>query len=866
MEKSLYFGGRQIKNYLVGFASIFSEIPYQDRIGKLKTVPINYGSPSDVISYLESNVDNAETANRNRLKDLTIPLFSFSMTALEKATDRKRAPHDTITVDLRKLGYGTGYVAMRPAPFKFSFELILWASSDTQAFEIIEQIIPYFNSPQQVTIEPLPRCPVSTTEVFLDGVEIDTSPDSQKYSATVTMTFSLTGWLLTQPRIWSTNMAFELNMLDNNSNVINNINDYSFGNKIVDLNDSPKPIQLIKDDYRFFLEQNKRFMDEFNFYVDMYYVLLENKIIDNNKQLLSDLSFDYVYKNNEIHLEHTDYSLILDKLLDLDYLMLNSEIQNGNISYDVEKYFEIFELMKNDKSDTLSVFDILLHNKLIKTSFFITDNKLSPSILMNLFGSFKIDIESKMYRLRLYLSLMENIKIEIAKYSKSPIFNSVLDYMILEELEIDYSGFFNKSTSYKKNKIKIDHDGVIFLYNTNDIQNITLDVYGEFLEYSKNKIILPHSLIKFDDIAFNDTPSIYNACITVTYDDGNQSHMYFTIIAANKKTNLDELIKTSNIEIDIDLFKKSDPYICFDPLSLNTYKMTDLEKIIPSFLYNSFYGSEFHFFKYYNIEQNDVIRLRNEVLYSIKLLREIYDLSVDIIPDFQNENIPTYGAEKILDVNNDAVIDGNDAYILGLQSIESNLYSLLPNGFILNNAAEISNWYSNFINSIGSIKTIISYIDLNKLFLLYSKALYSGFIQNNFYLTEDTDELFKMHILGIDKIFLGYILDLFEQLNISISIFLNFLNTVYGIDVQDIDSLKTLYGILFNLEYLDADKYTIERIYPDFLIDVKHAEKFFDLYSKLVEDEVIKKDISLINIKGIEFIITEIEGVKNENI
>jgi hypothetical protein len=89
LNPSLYFNGRQIKNYLIGFASLFSEIPYMKRNGTIGIVPIVYGSPSDVISYLESNVDNLETKNRNRLKDLTIPLFSFRLTNLQKYRKKK---------------------------------------------------------------------------------------------------------------------------------------------------------------------------------------------------------------------------------------------------------------------------------------------------------------------------------------------------------------------------------------------------------------------------------------------------------------------------------------------------------------------------------------------------------------------------------------------------------------------------------------------------------------------------------------------------------------------------------------------------------------------------------------------------------
>jgi hypothetical protein len=119
MNEQFYYNGTQIKNYLVGFASLFSEIPYADRYGKIKTVPIHYGSPSDVMSFLESNVDNEETTNRNRLKDISIPLFSFRLIGIEHNIEKRRAPLDSKTVDLRPMGYNTGYVTMEPFFFQY---------------------------------------------------------------------------------------------------------------------------------------------------------------------------------------------------------------------------------------------------------------------------------------------------------------------------------------------------------------------------------------------------------------------------------------------------------------------------------------------------------------------------------------------------------------------------------------------------------------------------------------------------------------------------------------------------------------------------------------------------------------------------
>lgn len=283
MNKNLYYDGRQIKNYIIGFASLFSEIPFQDRNGKIKTVPIYYGSLSDVVSHLDLNVDNDATSNVNRLKDLTVPLFSFRMIGLERNVEKRRSPHDKVTVDLRQLGYNVGYVTMFPAPYKFTMELTCWASSDYQAFEITEQIIPYFNSPQQVKIEPLPRSPVSTTEVFLDSIEIDTDPESQT-STTVTMTFTLTGYILTQPKLWQTDLKFELNMLDTKHEPLFKDDKYSFGKEIKDFNDDdmPKQKQNTLSSLENFVKSNNAIMERFGDALEIYKILIKNGRVKDN--------------------------------------------------------------------------------------------------------------------------------------------------------------------------------------------------------------------------------------------------------------------------------------------------------------------------------------------------------------------------------------------------------------------------------------------------------------------------------------------------------------------------------------------------------------------------------------------------------
>jgi len=420
MNPHLYFDGRQIKNYLVGFASLFSEIPYKNRAGKIDIVPIHYGSPSDIISHLEMNVDNDETKNRNRLKDVNIPLFSFRMTGIDRNLDKRRAPHNTITVDLRPLGYSVGYVTMKPAPYKFTMELICWASSDYQAFEITEQIIPYFNSPQQVTIEPLPRSPVSTTEVFLDNITIETEPESQKYSALITMTFSLNGWLLTQPKIWSTNMKFELSMLDKDyknksPNTTENLCCF-VGHDIVEENKTSANIipslKTVTFDTLFtYIKTTKLKEIYFDKFV-WYEMLINNNRIDSTGHIVDNTSLSIDYNGTTKILDISVMEMLVDDILDVKYLYTNDKLANIMQEHSFNNDVEILKLIFMDTTNTVDVYLKLLDYNLVTKGFNKTDVHISNSDKLNIFGTPRIDIEEILERLRLYLACIENIRLQ----------------------------------------------------------------------------------------------------------------------------------------------------------------------------------------------------------------------------------------------------------------------------------------------------------------------------------------------------------------------------------------------------------------------------------------------------------------------
>ena len=518
MNHDLYYDGRQIKNYLVGFASIFSEIPYRNRKGKIDSVPIYYGSPSDIISFLETNVDNEETSNRNRLKDITVPLFSFRMTSIERNLEKRRAPLDSITVDLRSLGYSTGYTTMQPSPFQFTFELLLWASSDYQAFEIVEQIVPYFNSPQQVTIEPLPKCPVSTTEVFLESFEIDTEPDSQKYSALVTMSFNLTGWLLSQPRIWSSNMKFELSMLDKdniNKYVKPDNTDYSVGHEIIDNNTKPRP-KTAKDES---LETVENFIlktDLSKVYgekLDWYKSLVKaGRISPDNGQILDTTPLVIEYKGKEKTLFKETMDLLIDDMEDVKYLFTNEKLKKSLQKHDIKDDISILTEMFEDNTDSINIFLTLLDNNLITKGFNRTSVPISNSDKLSMFGTPRVDIDLVMDRMKSYLAGIENIKLK--KSQIESINNFKDDFSIfIYDIKIPLESIPSEFKMYKSETLDYSH--------TEEFDILKKDYDNKFEKvklHMKSRTLTETELSQIKLVTLDDEMNIITKLIDISYN------------------------------------------------------------------------------------------------------------------------------------------------------------------------------------------------------------------------------------------------------------------------------------------------------------------------------------------------------------
>lgn len=715
MNKNFYFDGKQIKNYLIGFASLFAEIPYKDRSDEIQTVPIHYGSPSDVVSYLENDVDNDATTNRNRLKDISVPMFSFRLTGLEHNTEKRRAPHDTIAVDLRPLGYNTGYVTMFPAPYKFTMELVCWAASDYQAFEITEQIIPYFNSPQQVIIEPLPRSRVSTTEIFMDSVELETDPESQKYSATITMSFSLTGYILTQPKIWSTNLQFELSLLDGTKNSSVNIDetDYSVGHEIRDLNVEPKTVISNVDRFKdldSFIKDDALLVSEYGAKMDWYNTLVENNRIDGNGDIIDTTEFAIDYKGTEKIFYPETIKYVADEIEDVRYLMQNEKYGELLKSYSLEANFKLLNDMFLDDTKTIEIYLKLLDNNLATKGFNTINTDMMNSEKMALFGSIRIDIADALSRMRNYLSGLQTMKMNIPKLQSrfgevcnQSIFyfaNTISHTLLPSEIQLIIEDSYildNEGLTPLDIDMKFDYDGNIDITTESNIS-------GKLIVETNNGISITDfttddtGLIKIESSTFN-----LNETFGLVLKVEDRKTTIYGIVAVDLTVEIDVTafdyrvfglddsfnigLNSDGIEVPFEM--DNNFHTLFDCRDLMSLKFMDMDVYIVSALVYNIMQTEAYDYNAllsvvetkFNIGYDDIIEKANTLKQFVEKSKKYIDIYKDHITPMSDEEL-TSGQQVVTESNVDGEEYTSFAQTVAFDNDGKPIYDINKDGFI----------------------------------------------------------------------------------------------------------------------------------------------------------------------------------------
>lgn len=152
-----YRRGEQLERHIGQFMRVFSGFQVRDGVVRngeflTKKVPVVYGNMSRIVASI--------LTKRDFLANAQLPIMAVSMAGLTPDLDNKRTPHHR---EERAVERGNGEVEvlerLTGPPFTMNMELSVYASSTTELFDIIEQIVLIFN----------PRVAIQSTSDMYDA-------------------------------------------------------------------------------------------------------------------------------------------------------------------------------------------------------------------------------------------------------------------------------------------------------------------------------------------------------------------------------------------------------------------------------------------------------------------------------------------------------------------------------------------------------------------------------------------------------------------------------------------------------------------------------------------------------------------------
>lgn len=162
----------QFEKYIAQFMRVFSGFQTQDGVERdgsynLKRVPVAYGNMSRIVATV---LNNRDSFNSNR-----IPMMSVHMNGVRPDSERKRASmhHDAMTVT--KNATKVGLERLIGPSFIMNMSVDIYASSTTELFSILEQILLIFNPRIAIQVDDSIHNSDYITEITLEGI----SPDIQ---------------------------------------------------------------------------------------------------------------------------------------------------------------------------------------------------------------------------------------------------------------------------------------------------------------------------------------------------------------------------------------------------------------------------------------------------------------------------------------------------------------------------------------------------------------------------------------------------------------------------------------------------------------------------------------------------------------
>ncbi len=153
-----HFYHKSIKKVISVFGSLFSDVVINTGQNKLVKVPIHYSQKQKFIDVLLNNEDV-----RNMYTDIALPAFGFEIVSFSYSPEQMTNP---MNVQHRVKGDDTVDYMFTSLPYAIGIELFLATNTVDEAYQVIEQIIPFFAPQLTVTIKDVELYNLKTNITF----------------------------------------------------------------------------------------------------------------------------------------------------------------------------------------------------------------------------------------------------------------------------------------------------------------------------------------------------------------------------------------------------------------------------------------------------------------------------------------------------------------------------------------------------------------------------------------------------------------------------------------------------------------------------------------------------------------------------
>jgi hypothetical protein len=170
-----YFYNKRVRTSVSVFGSLFNNIHVlrTDANGKVLSqvkVPLSYAPKRSFLERLEEMSQGEDAERRVAIK---LPRMSFEITSMTYDAQRQLPKINSFTASTEDESGNTRRKVYTGVPYSISFQLSVYAKSQDDALQVVEQILPYFSPQYTLSVKPFSDLPDVTEDVpiALQGVD-----------------------------------------------------------------------------------------------------------------------------------------------------------------------------------------------------------------------------------------------------------------------------------------------------------------------------------------------------------------------------------------------------------------------------------------------------------------------------------------------------------------------------------------------------------------------------------------------------------------------------------------------------------------------------------------------------------------------